>query len=38
MDDLDSAKCQKSKRRDISGINTIVNENKDKKGIVIFFL
>ena len=26
MDDLDSAKCQKSRRRDISGIMRIVNE------------
>ena len=28
MDDLDSAKCQKSRRRDIDGINKIVNGNK----------
>ena len=26
MDGLDSAKCQKSRRRDIDGINKIVNE------------
>ena len=26
MDGLDSAKCQKSRRRDIYGINKIVNE------------
>ena len=30
MDDLDSAKCQKSRRRDMMGINKIVNEEKDK--------
>ena len=29
MDYLDSAKCQKSRRRDIDGINKIVNE-RDK--------
>ena len=28
MDGLDSAKCQKSRRRDIDGINKIVNDNK----------
>ena len=30
MDGLNSAKCQKSKRRDIMGILEIVNEKKDK--------
>ena len=28
MDRLDSAKCQKSRRRDIDEINKIVNDNK----------
>ena len=28
IDGLDSAKCQKSRRRDIDGINKIVNDNK----------
>ena len=30
MDGLDSAKCQKSRRRDMNGIYKIVNEEKDK--------
>ena len=30
MDDRDSAKCQKSKRRDTNGIIEFVNESKDK--------
>ena len=30
MDGLDSAKCQKSKKMDMIGINKIVNEEKDK--------
>ena len=28
MDDLNSSKCQKSRRRDIDGINKIVNDDK----------
>ena len=28
MDGLDSAKCPKSRKRDIDGINKIVNDNK----------
>ena len=32
MDGLECAKCQKSKRRDMDGINQIVNEEKDKIG------
>ena len=28
MDGLDSVKCQKSRRRDMMGINRIVNDNK----------
>ena len=30
MDDLDSAKCQKSRRRDMMGIIKIVNDNRTK--------
>ena len=30
MDGRDSAKCQKSKLRDMIGINWILNEEKDK--------
>ena len=30
MDGLDSAKCQKSRRRDMMGIYKIVNEEKTK--------
>ena len=30
MDDLDSVKCQKSKKRDMMGIMEIVNEEKTK--------
>ena len=30
MDGLGSAKCQKSRRRDMMGIKGIVNEEKDK--------
>ena len=30
MDGRDSAKCQKSKRRDTNGIIEFVNDNKDK--------
>ena len=30
MDDLECAKCQKSKRRDMDGINRIVNDNGTK--------
>ena len=30
MDGLDSAKCQKSRRRDMMGIMGIVNDNKTK--------
>ena len=29
-DDLDSARCQKSRRRDMMGIIKIVNDNKTK--------
>ena len=31
MDGLECVTCQKSKRRDMDGINQIVNENKDKR-------
>ena len=31
MDGRDSAKCRKSKIRDMDGINQIVNESKDKR-------
>ena len=31
IDDLDSAKCQKSRRRDMMGIFGMFNEEKDKK-------
>ena len=34
MDGLDSVKCQKSRRMDILGTYKIVNEEKDKRGIV----
>ena len=37
MDGLDSAKCQKSKRRDMMGISKIVNEEKDKNMNNIIF-
>ena len=37
MDDRDSAKCQKSKKGDISGIIGKFNEEKDKTEIVVFF-
>ena len=30
MDGLDSAKCPKSRQKDTSGINTIVNEEETK--------
>ena len=30
MDGLECAKCQNSKRRDMNGINQIVNEEKDE--------
>ena len=30
MNDLDCAKCQKSRQKDRSGINKKVNENKTK--------
>ena len=38
MDDLDRAKCQKSKRRDTQGILEIVNEEKDKNLHSVVFL
>ena len=34
MDGVDSAKCQKSRRSYTLGIYKIVNEEKDKRGIV----
>ena len=38
IDGLDSAKCQKSRRRDTLGIYKIVNEKKDKNlHSVVFF-
>ena len=39
MDGRDSAKCQKSKRRDTNGIIEFVNESKDKiaNSVVSFF-
>ena len=37
MDGLDSAKCQKSRRRDMMRISKIVNEEKDKKMNSIIF-
>ena len=36
MDGLNSAKCQKSRRRDIMGIKLKFNDNKTKLGIVTF--
>ena len=30
MDDRDSAKCKKSKRRDMMGISEFVNDNRTK--------
>ena len=38
MDGRNSAKCQKSKRRDMMGISKFVNDNKTKKwNSVVFF-
>ena len=38
MDGRNSAKCQKSKRRDMMGISKFVNDNKTKKwNSVAFF-
>ena len=38
MNDLDSAKCQKSKRVDINGIYRKFNEIRQKPNSVIFFI
>ena len=36
MNDLDCAKCQKSRQKNTSGINEKVNESKTKLEIVVF--
>ena len=36
MGGLDSAKCQKSRRKDMMGIKWKFNDNKTKLGIVTF--